>query len=37
MTQIFCVPSAESYEAWNKPEEAKEWRTKLVQIEDTEE
>jgi len=22
------------YEAWNKPEKAKEWRVKLVQIED---
>ena len=25
------------YEAWNKPEKAAEWRTKLVQIEDFEE
>jgi hypothetical protein len=25
------------YEAWNKPEKAKEWRTKLTQIEDFEE
>jgi hypothetical protein len=25
------------YEAWNKPEKAKEWRTKLERIEDSEE
>jgi len=25
------------YEAWNKPEKAKEWREKLEQIEDFEE
>jgi hypothetical protein len=25
------------YEAWNKPEKAKEWRVKLEQIEDFEE
>jgi hypothetical protein len=25
------------YEAWNKPEKANEWRTKLAQIEDFEE
>ena len=25
------------YEAWNKPEKAKEWRAKMIQIEDFEE
>jgi len=27
----------ESYEAWNKPEKAEEWKAKLTQIEDFEE
>jgi hypothetical protein len=29
-------PSVDLYEAWNKPEEAEKWRSKLKQIEDFE-
>jgi hypothetical protein len=37
MTQIFYLLLIAPYEAWNKPEKAKEWRGKLSQIEDFEE
>jgi len=36
-TQQYAKRVIKGYEAWNKPEKAKEWRTKLSQIEDFEE
>ena len=33
MTQMFLRNPIALYEAWNKPEKAKEWRAKLAEVE----